>query len=165
MLGHIRSRLAARNHILIAHRYLTRKRQASENHIALSPAEFAIRKAGELFTSSWHAHGSDYGIGIEVTLWAARGFDVLVNGSREAFARRDEANTLGPAVKGVWLTAQAHVRRRRRRLGRGRETPAQLEGRLKRALEFPAPPNPVTIHNDGPIEEAAGKFLALLRVR
>ena len=70
--------------IAFAHRYITRPADAGgENHVALSRAEFALRRAHGLFAFHWQAHGNDYGIGREIQAWRAAGLTVVVSGSRE----------------------------------------------------------------------------------
>jgi ribose 1,5-bisphosphokinase len=71
--------------IMLGHRYITRPADAGgENHVRLSPAEFAARRAAGLFALSWESHGLGYAIGGELDLWLGRGLVVVVNIARAA---------------------------------------------------------------------------------
>jgi ribose 1,5-bisphosphokinase len=146
--------------VAIAHRYITRPLGKDiENYIALSPAEFALRKARGLFAFDWQAYGFDYGIGIEIKSWLASGLTVVVDGSRAHFIGRDLG--LGPVVP-VLVTAGSDELRRRLS-AREREDAKAIEARLRRAGEFaPADLALVTIDNTGAIERAGEAFAALL---
>lgn len=86
LLGYARERLAGQP-LVFAHRHITRPATAgSENHVALSEAEFALREAHGRFAPSWRRNGLAYGLGCEVTDWLAAGLVVVVNGSRAAAA-------------------------------------------------------------------------------
>ena len=72
VLERARALLSADLPIAFAHRYITRPADVGgENHVALSRAEFALRRAHGLFAFHWHAHGNDYGIGQEIHAWRA----------------------------------------------------------------------------------------------
>jgi len=84
LMQYARDRLAAEAMVQFTHRYITRPVQAGgENHVALSEAEFQSRLQGGLFAMHWFSHGWQYGIGIEIHQWLAKGFTVVVNGSRD----------------------------------------------------------------------------------
>ncbi len=66
---------------VFAHRYITRLPElVGENHIHLSEAEFAAKEKQGFFAMQWDSHGLRYGIGKEINLWLAQGFNVVVNG-------------------------------------------------------------------------------------
>ncbi|NIF20318.1 MULTISPECIES: ribose 1,5-bisphosphokinase [Pantoea] len=145
--------------LLIAHRYITRAADAGgENHIALTPAEFSLRAASNLFALRWEAHGHQYGIGVEVDLWLQRGLDVLVNGSRlhlpEAQAR------YGEQLVPVCLTVSAPVLAARLQQ-RGRETAEEIARRLARAAQ-PLPPGCYQLNNDGALSDTVLQLRQLL---
>ena len=146
--------------VAFAHRYITRPLgSGSENYIALSPREFALRKARNLFAFGWEAYGFDYGIGIEINSWLASGLAVVIDGSRAHFSRRDPA--VADAVP-VLITA-GRDELRRRLTARGREDREAVERRLERADRFmPAGPALVTLDNSGPIEQAGDALVAVL---
>ena len=146
--------------IAFAHRYITRPLgEDSENYIALSQAEFALRKVHGLFAYDWQAYGFDYGIGIEIEAWLKSGLAVVVYGSRAHFTAH--GTDLGP-VEPVLVTA-GRDELRRRLTAREREDMRAIEMRLERADKFaPADLTLVTIDNSGPIEAAGETFLACL---
>jgi len=69
--------------VLIAHRYITRNSDITENSVSVTQAEFQLREQQQLFALSWQANGYDYGIGTEINQWLDKGVAVIVNGSRE----------------------------------------------------------------------------------
>ncbi|MFC6669237.1 ribose 1,5-bisphosphokinase [Marinobacterium aestuariivivens] len=155
--------LKARHHeVLVAHRYITRPwRAGNENHVELSPQEFAQRQTLGLFLMSWEAHGRDYGIGCEVEAWLAAGHPVLVNGSR---GHLEEAQLrFGPTLLPVLLRVDEAVLRARLET-RGRESPAEIEERLARAREYGngISDKAVVIDNNGPVEQAVEVLERLL---
>ncbi len=145
-------------HLLVAHRYITRAAGAGgENHIALSEAEFALRQAHGLFALSWQAHGLHYGLGIEIEQWCARGFDVLVNGSRAALpqARQRFGARLVPLL--LEVTPELLVARLQ---ARGRESQSEIAARLARTgfCVDVASADTVRLDNSGTLEETLAQF-------
>jgi ribose 1,5-bisphosphokinase len=145
--------------IAFAHRYITRPPAPNdENHVALSPAEFALRKARGLFAMHWEAHGLFYGIGLEIETWRRTGLVVVVSGSRTHF----DAHLAGSQdVTPLLITCAPDVLAKRL-LARGRETAEAIAERLSRATSAPAHPALVTIDNSGPIDQAGERLVALL---
>ncbi len=80
---HMLNGLAAEFSVLMAHRYITRQSDHTENAIALSTEEFQLRSKHGFFALEWHANNLSYGIGIEINAWLTAGISVIVNGSRE----------------------------------------------------------------------------------
>lgn len=114
---------------LVAHRYITRSSGTSENCVGLSEDEFAWRRHLGLFCLDWHAHGFDYGLGIEIPAWLERDQVVIVNGSRRALAMARER--FHDRLLPVLVTAEPEVLRERL-IRRGRETRGEIEARLRR---------------------------------
>lgn len=57
VLGYLREQLPAGRPVIFAHRYITRPADAGvENHVALSPAEFRLRREAGLLCFSWDSH-------------------------------------------------------------------------------------------------------------
>lgn len=145
--------------VAFAHRYITRPPSPDdENHVALTPWEFAMRKSRGLFAMHWDAHGLSYGIGIEIEAWRRAGLVVVVSGSRAHFDRELAA---APDVTPLLITCAPDVLAKRL-LARGRETAEQIAGRLGRAPAPPLHPALVTIDNSGPLEQAGERLVALL---
>ncbi len=89
-----------------AHRYITRPTDPTENHVALSAAEFSTRRAAGGFSLCWDSHGWSYGIGIEIDTWIRDGIDVVVSGSRGVFAA---ALTRYPSLPPIRITADTTI--------------------------------------------------------
>jgi len=160
VLGHARTLLPPGAPVAFAHRYITRPADTGgENHVALSRAEFAMRRAYGLFAYHWTAHGNDYGVGREIHDWRTAGLTVVVSGSRDHFLR---TGGLDSQARPVLITAP--VERLRQRLeGRGRESAIEAAERLERADAYDLDdPRLVTIVNDGALDEAAAAFVRLL---
>ncbi|MCA0302432.1 MAG: phosphonate metabolism protein/1,5-bisphosphokinase (PRPP-forming) PhnN [Proteobacteria bacterium] len=160
ILARARERLPVDAPVVFAHRYITRRADAGgENHVALSPAEFALRRARGLFAFHWQAHGNAYGIGVEIEEWRAQGLTVVVSGSREHYERLAD---LDPGVVPVLVTADRETLRARL-AARGREDGAATARRLARSEALIVnDPRLVTIVNDGSLDDAAAAFLRVL---
>lgn len=156
------ARAAERQGIVFAHRYITRPAAAGgENHVELSPADFARRRAAGCFALDWHSHGHDYGLGVELDLWQARGLSVVANGSRRALpAAAARYPDLLPVLLQVAPAVLAERLRRRERASDG-----DLAGRLAQAEALPVShPALVVLDNNGPLAVAGAAFVALLRI-
>lgn len=148
---------------LVAHRYVTRESGASENSVALSVEEFAVRRRAGLFCLSWEAHGLCYGLGIELEAWLGRDAIVLVNGSRRALP--DARCRFGERLLPVLVTAPEALLRQRL-LTRGREGPEAIEARLARHRRLTASlPEVVRIDNAGTPEASLAALARLLAAR
>jgi phosphonate metabolism protein PhnN/1,5-bisphosphokinase (PRPP-forming) len=139
-------------------RLVTRPAAAGgEPHIALSPAEFATRReAGDLLLH-WRAHGLDYGLPLNLGAELGTGRCVVANASRTVVA---EARLRFSPVAVVAVSASPETLAARL-AGRGREDAAEIERRLQRAVS--AEPPDLTIDNDGTLEEAIDRLIAILR--
>jgi ribose 1,5-bisphosphokinase len=160
VLARARSLLSVDAPIAFAHRYITRPASADgENHVALSRAEFALRRAHGLFAFHWHAHGNDYGIGREIEAWRATGLSVVVSGSREHYERMAGDD---PGVQPVLITAATDTLRARL-AARGRENAVAVASRLARSEAHAVSDSRLlTIVNDGALDDAAEAFVRLL---
>jgi ribose 1,5-bisphosphokinase len=160
VLDRARAMLSIDLPVIFAHRYITRPADiGGENHVALSPSEFALRRAHGLFAFHWQAHGNDYGIGSEIQAWRDAGLTVVVSGSREHFRTLDGARE---DTVPVLITASAE-RLKERLLKRGREDAAAASERLQRSMAQDIDvAGAVTIVNDGALDDAAEAFVRLL---
>lgn len=147
--------------LLVAHRYITRNAGAGgENHIALSPAEFARRCRYGLFALHWQAHGYCYGVGQEIDLWLAAGLNVVVNGSRQHLPAAQAR--YGIHLLPVCLQVSAAVLRQRLE-ARGRESPADIARRLDRAARYQAQHRHcLIVNNDGSLLQSVDALRQLI---
>lgn len=150
--------------LLIAHRYITRplNTQDAEQHVFLSEAEFQTRRQHGLFALDWLAHERAYAIGTEVDNWLQYGFRVVVNGSREYLptARAKYGQRLIPVC--LLVTRKTLEKRL---VERGRENAEQIALRLERARKYQdgLPDDCLFLHNENDIQDAARRFLKLMR--
>ncbi|WP_272698724.1 phosphonate metabolism protein/1,5-bisphosphokinase (PRPP-forming) PhnN [Desulfovibrio sp. Fe33] len=144
-----------------AHRYITRPADAGgENHVALLPDEYRARLDLGLFALSWDSHGNRYGVGIEIDAWMESGLNVVVNGSR---AYLPEAVRRYPDLVPVLVSVESDILRQRLIL-RGRESAAEIEGRLERAGNYSVShPALRRIDNSGELSDAGRALLELAR--
>ena len=146
--------------IVFAHRYITRPVEAGgENHIALSPGEFALRRATGCFSLHWDSHGLSYGIGCEIDAWLDKGLRVVFNGSR---AHLPQAVARYPDLTPVLVSAAPSVLRARLER-RGRENTEQIEERVRQAAAVSfTHPRLRTLDNSGPLAEAGQQLVDIL---
>ena len=160
ILSRARALLAADAPVVFAHRYITRPAEAGgENHVALSAAEFAMRREHGLFAFHWQAHGNHYGIGREIYAWRNAGLTVVVSGSREHFQKM---GGLDDDTYPVLITASPQCLAERLAT-RGREDADAAALRIGRSDAYEVTdPRLATIMNDGALDEAAKTFVSLL---
>ena len=161
LLAFARTRLS-NSRVAFAHRYITRPADAGgENHIYLNHEEFSARAESGFFALQWESHGLRYGIGIEIEAWMARGFSVVVNGSREYLSRAAERY---PTLKAVLINAHTDVLAERL-AARGRETIEEVRARLARKvpLALPARLAISEIDNSGALEHAGYALIDALK--
>jgi ribose 1,5-bisphosphokinase len=140
-------------------RAVTRPAVASiEDHESLSMSEFALREANGAYALSWEAHGLRYGLPEHISGEIAAGKIVVMNGSRAMIAAA-QAKFPGTIVVLVEATIEARASRLVRR---GRESEAEVSGRLAREVTV-AIPDAVRIDNSGSLDEGTRLFLSALR--
>ncbi|MBE0507192.1 MAG: phosphonate metabolism protein/1,5-bisphosphokinase (PRPP-forming) PhnN [Marinospirillum sp.] len=161
LLDYARRALSEDPRFCFAHRYITRPAASGgENHIALSQAEFQVRQQARLFAMHWSSHELNYGIGIEINQWLAKGIHVVVNGSR-SYLERAKVNY--PELIPVWIDVEPEILRQRL-LARGRETEAQIDDRLLRNSRFRTQPRDgLIISNNHQLEQAGEQLIHELR--
>jgi len=160
VMNRARALLPRKAPVFFAHRYITRPADiGGENHVALSEAEFLLRREHGLFAFDWEAHGNRYGIGCEIETWRKAGLTVVVSGSREHFLN---ANGLDDDTHPVLITAPAE-RLAERLAASGREDSGAAARRLGRGEAYTVDDaRLVTIVNDGALETAAEAFVSLI---
>ena len=141
-------------------RAITREADAGgEDFEALSLVAFEEAEAAGAYALSWRAHGLAYGIPAGVRDVLDRGQDAVANLSRGVLA---EARGVFPGLAVLALTARPEVLADRL-AARGRETPADVEGRLARAVAYEiAGEDVLVVPNDGPVGETVAAVLAAL---
>jgi ribose 1,5-bisphosphokinase len=131
---------AARQRLLtkgceVARRIITRSAEAvGEDAIGVSREDFARRQQQGDFALHWHANGLDYAIPVSIDQWLLEGRDVLVNGSR---GHLSQARARYPTLLPILLTVTDDVLRERL-MRRGRESPEEIDARLRRNQMFVA---------------------------
>ncbi len=133
---------------------------AGENHIYLEPEEFDFKAKHGFFALQWNSHGLRYGIGLEINLWLARGFNVVVNGSREYLF---EALERYPNMQVILIRTSPDILRQRL-INRQREPLVEIELRLERAKLFNRllHPNLVILNNDAALSDSGAALVTLL---
>ena len=141
-------------------RAITRPADAGgEDHEAFTPAAFEAALAAGAFALNWSAHGLRYGVPRSIEPDLAGGISVVANVSRSVLA--EAAGRYDPA-RAVHVTVQPEVLARRL-AERGRESPEEVAARLARApAELSNGPLVRTLANDGNLESAVRRFVALL---
>ncbi|MDQ7251102.1 phosphonate metabolism protein/1,5-bisphosphokinase (PRPP-forming) PhnN [Dongia sedimenti] len=143
-------------------RHITRPAESGgEDHIPISPSDFEQACIAGRFALAWRGNGHGYGVETEIDLSLGAGRHAVLNGSR---AYLPEAAARYPGLMPVLIRIDPAVLRERL-AGRGRESAAEIEARVRRAMAFEqvAHRDLVEIANDGPLVEAGEAFLALLR--
>lgn len=130
-----------------------------EDYASVSEADFARRESAGRYALSWRAHGLSYGVPGDIVEDLAAGKTVIANVSRTVLP---EARQRFGNLVVVSVTASSDIIRARLQ-ARGRETDAEIEGRVSRAAEFAvAGADVVELCNDGSRAEAVAAFIALL---
>ena len=160
LIDRARDELAGDASILFPNRLVTRPPSAAEANTEIDASTFRIIAEAGGFALSWTAHGLHYGIPSAIDHALYEGRTVVCNVSRSIVeAARGRYDT----VTVVEVTAPPEVLAERV-AGRGRDTDGDVSLRIARAVELPCAPD-VTIVNDGPVEPAARRFMAVLTGR
>ena len=152
LMNYARTVINGSGTVIFVHRYITRPAfEGNENHVSLSKEEFESRCNANLFALNWESHGNSYGIGIEINTWMEKGFDVVMNGSREYLSIAMEKY---PELIVVSIEASPSVIHARL-AARGREDSDEIRDRIERTAKMSFDlSNAIKIQNDGAIEEA-----------
>ncbi|WP_371155796.1 phosphonate metabolism protein/1,5-bisphosphokinase (PRPP-forming) PhnN [Jannaschia sp. 2305UL9-9] len=139
-------------------RAITRPASGTEPFEPVSPTDFAIRRDAGAFALHWQAHGLSYGIPAETLDRVRDGQTCLANLSRKML---QQAARVFPDLSVLSITATPETLAQRL-AGRGRETPAEIAGRLSRNAPLPDGLSVVTIPNDGTLQAAVDQALGAL---
>ncbi len=144
-----------------ARRTITRPESAGgEPFEGITAAEFDRLRDENAFALQWPAHGLQYGIRQAEFAPLAFGVDVLFNGSRAALPM---ALAQFPDLIVLRITAPSKVLAERL-AARGRETAAEIEGRLARAsYEVPEGLPVIDIANDSTPARGVERLLSALQ--
>lgn len=148
--------------VRIVRRTITRSPESiGEEAIGVSAQTFQHMQAQGEFALHWQANGLCYGIAREMDDWLAAGESVLINGSR---GHLEQARALYPDLLAICLDVAPEVLRERL-LGRGRESPEEVEQRLMRSAQLSGslPKGVRHLDNSGALEEAVSALLAVLQ--
>ncbi len=162
ILSYFREHLADQcsSTVIVAHRYITRVTDNSENAISLSNKEFQQRLDNGLFILYWRANGLSYGIGIEVYAWLDKGVSVIVNGSRAYLSQAKKM--YGKRLHSIEVQVSDEVIESRLR-HRSRENHEEIEQRLQRHKRLqPQCMTDSNILNEKSIKEAAQQIYEIV---
>lgn len=164
-MNHARAALAGDTRYVFARRVITRAAETGnvtggEDHIPCLPEAFAaMKERGELLLD-WRAHGLDYGIPMTLKDEITAGKIVIVNLSRKVVPVAEDCFHRLAIVE---ISAPISVLARRL-AARGRESEAEIAGRLSREAPLFARRAPIhKIVNDRDLDGVASEFLTLLR--
>lgn len=154
--------LAETPDIVFPRRVITRPPDLHEDHVPVTREEFAAHRANGAFAMDWEAHGMCYGVPAAVDDLIRDGATVAVNVSRMIIPQlRIRYSRLTVAAITVSAERLAH-----RLAQRGRETAAEIEQRVARAIaDRPEGEDVIRIGNDGALDDAVAHFLAVLTPR
>jgi ribose 1,5-bisphosphokinase len=160
LMNYARQKINGRVPVIFAHRYITREPgNSNENHVYLAPEEFKLRVESQCFALYWESHDKYYGIGTEINDWLGKGFNVVVNGSRQYLPI---AQQLYPQMTVVLVDASPEVIGMRL-VGRGRENANEIEKRIKRTDQINCDlTNCIKIQNDSSVESAGDELVIIV---
>jgi ribose 1,5-bisphosphokinase len=160
LMNYARVKINGQKPVVFAHRYITREPgNSNENHVYLSPEEFKLRAGTGCFALYWESHDKYYGIGNEIDGWLDKGFNVVVNGSRQYLPT---AQQLYPEISVILIEASPEVISRRL-AGRGREDADEIAKRIKRSEEINCDlADCIHLQNDGSVESAGDELVNII---
>ena len=143
--------------VLFVQRVITRPSDAgSEDHIAMSDAEFDAAIDEGQFALTWAANGLRYGLLRDIEAHLAAGNVAVVNGSRGAW---NVIRQVFPSAVAVEIKVDPGILAQRLQ-ARGRESSAEINARLVRASALSAQLEPeIVIDNSGPVETARAALI------
>lgn len=140
--------------------------KVTEVEVSVTDGEFSASSAAGQYALEWAAHATRYAIRTEdLERGIAAGKRMVLNVSRSVIARvLDEyGEQRGLEVYCINITASEAVLRGRLQ-GRGRETPAEVESRIARALaQEPKGEHVLSIVNEGTVAQGTAAVLRALR--
>ena len=159
LIGYCRERLSGDPSVVFPRRVVTREESAHEEHDTLDHGDFAGEIARGAYALHWRAHGLGYGVPAAILADLERGRSVVVNVSRAVVA---EARHRFRPLTVALVTAPPDVLAARLS-ARGRESAADVDGRIGRVPATVVGDDVVVIDNSGFVEEAGDRLLAVIR--
>lgn len=141
-------------------RFITRPKDAGgEDHIAIEPSEFELKRQRGEFALFWNAHGLSYGVPADIEARLERGQQVVVNVSR---AILDDARQQFSSLVVVLIAAPSKVIEQRL-IARGRETDLEIADRIARAAAYDVTgPDVIFLNNDASLDAGVSKLVEIL---
>lgn len=161
LIDGLRSRFQGDGTVRFVRRTVTRRADPNaEDHASLSVADFEAAQRDGAFAVTWDANGLKYGLPADIHDHLKGGGIGVANGSRQAL----------PAIRAAFARVVVvavtvnEAELARRLTARGRETAAEIEGRLRRARALQVAGNDVIhLDNSGPPAVATAKLCELVR--
>lgn len=159
LIAYARERLSGDPRFVFVRRIVTRTADVDlEDHDTWTPAAFEQGIRDGRFALSWQAHNLSYGLPADIRSDIAKGHVVIANISRQSIgAARSEFDN----CRIVSVTAPREVLTQRL-LARGRESVAEVEARLNRAMSPVTGSDVLEIVNGGALDEAGDKLVHML---
>lgn len=161
LMSFARNQLADRSDVLFVRRAITRPSDAgSEDHVAMTDAEFDEAIDEGQFSLTWAVNGLRYGLPRAIEVHLAEGKIAVVNGSRGAWAVIQQ---VFPSAVAVEIKVDPDILARRLQ-SRGRESASEIEARLTRASALGARfEADVVIDNSGSVEIGGSALVDYVR--
>jgi len=160
LMSYARNAIADRADVLFVRRAITRPVDAgSEDHIAMTDAEFDAAIDDGQFSLTWAANGLRYGLPRAIEPHLAKGRLAVVNGSRGAWTIIQQ---VFPSAVAVEIRVDPGILAERLE-ARGRESASEIEARLARASALDARFDAdVVIDNSGEMQAAGNALVAYM---
>jgi len=161
LISYAHDYLGDNEQLVFARRYITRPPgYGTEQHIALELEDFVFKRRNGFFALAWDSNDFSYGIDHQTLDHLDQGHNVLMNGSRAYLA---QAATLFKELHPILILASDTLILHRMRQ-RGREPEKQVKQRIERSkmLQHTQHPKLSIIENNGTVQEAGTRLLALL---
>ena len=160
VIRYARDRLMGDPRIVFVQRTITRRADASEDHLSIDEAGFKRLTDNGAFALTWLAHGLHYGLPIEIDGAIADGRVAVANVSRTVLPALRARYT---HVLAIAITADPAIIRSRL-TDRGRESSDAISERVQRFVANEGD-DWIELQNSGPIEEAGEGLLRICATR
>lgn len=160
LISYARNKLGDRTDVLFVRRAITRPADAgSEDHVAMTEAEFDAAIDEGQFSLTWTANGLRYGLPRAIETHLGEGRAAVVNGSRGAWTVIQQ---VFPSAVAVEIRVDPAILAQRLQ-SRGRESAHEIEARLARAAALDARfEADFVIDNSGPPQTAGSALVAYM---